>query len=534
LSRKFFRFPILSIILPVLIQGCANRVTPEGGPKDTSPPELLSTVPESGLTNFKADEIILTFNEYVQLKDLSGQLVISPPMKSTPFINARKRSIVIELPDSLKVNTTYLINFGNAIADNNEGNPFPDYQFLFSTGDWIDSAVVSGNVKIAQNLMTEKDVLVLLYSSNQADSVLLKIKPDYFSKTDSQGNFIIKNVKNGRYRIFALADKNRNLVFDQNDELVGFESNEINLEDSIKIDLFLSKQPPKIQKIITSQIIEPGKLMVAFSKPVKNITWNFISVKPDSVFSEWTPGRDTVYYYTNPILTEPIKAVYFEEGKPVDTVNFQRQRGSSSTAPKFTGWSFSPANSGTLQAESLPFIQWSSPLSHFDPGKFFLTKDSAAVPFTVKFMDSLHTKIVLDAKWITGVYQLKLITQAVTDIHGRTNDSITVAFSVANEREKGSISYKLDVKHPANYLLQLVNEKHELVRQRPGNQITEGIFEMVDPGVYNLRLVEDSNNNGRWDGSDYLNNIQHEKVIYYSEKIIVRANWDVEINWRIE
>jgi hypothetical protein len=534
LNQKFFRLIVFIGIPAILIQGCANRVVPEGGSKDTSPPELLSTVPESGLTNFKSDEIILTFNEYVQLKDLSGQLVISPPMKSTPFINVRKRSIVIELPDSLKENTTYLLNFGNAIADNNEGNPFPDYQYVFSTGDWIDTAVVSGNVKIAQNLLPEKEILVLLYSSGKADSVFLTTKPDYFSKTDSQGNYIIKNVRNGRYRIFALADKNRNLVYDQNDELVGFESDEINLTDSLKIDLYLSKQPSKVQKIVTAQIIEPGKLMATFSKPAKDITWNFISAKPDSVFSEWSVGKDTVFHYTIPFLVEPVKVIYFEEGNVLDTVNFQRQRGSSAAVPKIAGWSFSPANNGTLQAESQPYIQWSAPLTHFDSSKFSLLKDSVAVPFMTKFMDSLNTKIVLEAKWATGVYKLKLLPQAVTDLHGRTNDSITVAFSVANEREKGSISFKLEIADPTKYLLQLVSDKHELVRQRSGSKILEGTFEMVDPGIYNLRLVEDFNNNGRWDGSDYLNKIQHEKVIYNSEKIIVRANWDVEINWKIE
>jgi hypothetical protein len=518
----------------VLIQGCANRVAPEGGPKDISPPELLSTIPESGTTNFKSEEIILTFDEYVQLKDLSGQLVISPPMKSTPFISTRKRSIVIELPDSLKENTTYLLNFGNAIADNNEGNPFPNYQYVFSTGDWIDSSLVSGNVKIAQNLITEKDVLVLLYSSGKPDSAILLTKPDYFSKTDSEGNYSIKNVKNGSYRIFALADKNSNLIFDQPDELVGFKSEEIDLKDSLKIDLFLSKQPSKIQKIISAQIIEPGKLMVAFSNPANNITWNFIAAKPDSVLSEWTDRMDTAYYFTIPILSEPIRAVFFEQGKVLDTVNFQKQRGSSMAIPKTVGWSFSPSNNGALQAESLPKFQWSAPLKSFDPVRFSLNKDSAAIPFTVNFMDTLHTKIVLEAKWMTGVYNLKLFPDAVTDVHGRTNDTITVAFSVANEREKGSISFKLEVTDPTDYLLQLVSDKHELVRQRTGNQIMEGTFEMVDPGVYFLRLVEDSNNNRRWDGSDYLNNIQHEKVIYNNEKIIVRSNWDVEMIWKVE
>ena len=201
---------LLALLFIIAIASCANRGMPDGGLKDEDPPVITRSVPENFSTNFKSKEVRIYFDEYVKLKDLRKQLIVSPPMDPEPIITpmgAASKYITIKLPDTLLANTTYAINFGNSIVDNNEENPYPYYRYVFSTGSYIDSLTVTGSVKDAEKRITDKFISVMLYEvdSTYTDSVIYKQKPRYITNTlDSATTFKIEKIKAGTYKMVAL------------------------------------------------------------------------------------------------------------------------------------------------------------------------------------------------------------------------------------------------------------------------------------------------------------------------------------------
>ena len=216
------------VIIAISLASCANRGTPTGGEKDIEPPIILESKPENFSTNFKGNEITIRFNEYVKIKDLRKQLIISPPMDTDPVVtplSGASKSIIITIKDTLKDNTTYAFNFGESIVDNNEQNPYPYYRYVFSTGNSIDSLSVKGYVVDALLEEPESFISVMLYEkdSTYTDSIVFKEKPRYITNTlDSLTTFSIDNIREGSYKLIALKDKNSNYKFNQKEEKIGY------------------------------------------------------------------------------------------------------------------------------------------------------------------------------------------------------------------------------------------------------------------------------------------------------------------------
>lgn len=212
----------LYMLLVILISGCAKVGAPTGGIKDVNPPVFVEGVPEDRSVNFNGKEIEITFDEYVQLKDQNKELLVSPPLKKRPLIRIRDKSVRVTLNNELLPQTTYTVNFGNAISDLNEGNVLPDFEFVFSTGNTIDSLSVTGKVLHAFDMKAAKeDVLVMLYE-NLADSAPLLEIPRYIGKAGKTGLFSINNVHADTFRILTLIDANENRMYDPGSESVGF------------------------------------------------------------------------------------------------------------------------------------------------------------------------------------------------------------------------------------------------------------------------------------------------------------------------
>ncbi len=218
---NLFATVIIYITLVILIQSCARQGSPTGGPKDTAPPVALQSKPVNYSTNFKQKQISILFDEYITLKNVTQELLISPPLPEKPKLKQRGKYLIIDLNNQLKDSTTYNINFYDAIVDLNEGNPLTNFQFEFSTGPVFDSMYISGTLRDAFNFKTEKGLKVMLYS-NFNDTIPRKTLPDYVAKTDKDGNFMISNFKNKPYYLFALNDMNNNLLFDLPNESIAF------------------------------------------------------------------------------------------------------------------------------------------------------------------------------------------------------------------------------------------------------------------------------------------------------------------------
>lgn len=210
-----------TMMIALLVHSCANKGYPEGGAKDTTPPKVVSESPESYTKNFDKKKVYIYFNEYVQLKDVNEKFIISPPQKKKPKPRLKGKYIQVDFVDSLRANTTYSLDFADAILDNNEGNPLGFYRYVFSTGNVIDSLELSGNVVNAESGEPVLNMYVLLYE-NLADSVPLKEIPNYVARTDSSGFFRLTNLRDTVYRIVAVGDNNRDYKYTPEGEMFAF------------------------------------------------------------------------------------------------------------------------------------------------------------------------------------------------------------------------------------------------------------------------------------------------------------------------
>jgi hypothetical protein len=212
---------MLTVAVLMVAGACANKGFPEGGPKDVTPPFVTGERPSSFTTGFKEKRVSIYFNEYVQLRDVTSKFIMSPPAKKMARVNQRGKYIVVEFQDTLREETTYSLDFGNSIADNNEGNPLGFYRYVFSTGGAIDTMEVAGQVLDARTRLPLLGVTVALYD-NLSDSAALVELPAYVARTDSSGMFRVTNVRERAYRVMALDDANRDYLFTPEEERVGF------------------------------------------------------------------------------------------------------------------------------------------------------------------------------------------------------------------------------------------------------------------------------------------------------------------------
>lgn len=216
-----FKEYILSLLLVLVLVACASIGSPDGGPYDEEPPVLLKATPALNATGVTVAKVTLEFDENVNLENAFENVVVSPPQLQMPEIKYSGKKVMVELFDTLKPNTTYSIDFGNAIVDNNEGNPYENFAYVFSTGDGVDTLAVSGTVLNAQDLEPIKGMIVGLHSCLD-DTAFNKLPFERVSRTDSRGRFTIKGIAPGKYRVYALSDANQNYLFDQKSEALAY------------------------------------------------------------------------------------------------------------------------------------------------------------------------------------------------------------------------------------------------------------------------------------------------------------------------
>ncbi len=225
------------LMLMIVVYSCASMGNPDGGPYDEEPPKFVRSTPKPFAINSKEKKVTIEFDEFIKLEKAAEKVVVSPPQLEQPEIKASGRKVVVGLVDSLRPNTTYTIDFADAIVDNNEGNPLGNYAFTFSTGTTIDTMEVSGTVLSASDLEPVKNIQVGLHS-DLSDSAFMKKPFDRVSRTDSRGHFSIRGIAPGKYRIYALMDGNQNYLFDSKTEMIAFSDSIIipAMEDAMRQD----------------------------------------------------------------------------------------------------------------------------------------------------------------------------------------------------------------------------------------------------------------------------------------------------------
>lgn len=545
LLQKIVLFALLALFC-----SCAQVVSPTGGLKDVKPPVAVKYAPDSASIHFNAKEIWIDFDEFIQLKDVS-QLIISPPLDKKPELKLKGKSLKISLESPLEKNTTYFINFGNAIADVTEGNTNEKLNYIFSTGSFIDSISLTGKVEYAFDHKTEKDMVVMLYSDIN-DSIPYKKIPNYFAKTRADGTFQINNIKQGAYKIFVLKDANSNYLFDSPEEDIGFSEELIHLKKNNTTQLAVFKEIPKRQFLKKATAIEYGHLQFIFNKPVEELKISALNFdnKKEWYQEEYNYTKDTVHYWLlNAADIDSFKLQVADKNGILDTVEIRaiKQMQEGGRGIKFKLIAGSNVVNKTLDLNVPVEIKFNHPIKSYNFDKFVISADSAVI-VPEKFNQQLISDRKLVVKrdnssnkammnWDENKnYELFIPPGAITDIFDLTNDSILISFKTPEIKNYGTL--KLTVKRDSSIalkediIIQLLDERKKIVREHllPDNNVIS--YEYLNPGKYELKLIIDSNKNGKWDTGNYSEKVQPEKTLFFSTLIEIRANWDLEQEWK--
>lgn len=529
MSRKILGFIFVFIIILVSYQ-CAQRGNPTGGPKDITPPELTRAEPPNMTTNFKGQKIRLYFDELVKLKDIQKQLIISPPLKNSPVLspigNANKY-IEITIKDTLAPNTTYTLNFGQGIVDNNEENPKSFFTYVFSTGDYLDSLELKGVVKDAFNKKPDDFISVMLYKidTSYTDSTIYKRPPNYITNTlDSAIIFKLNNLKEGKYALFGVKDAANNNLFDQKTDKIAFVKDTINLPtDSIYL-LTLFKEIPDYSVAVPTMEAS-NKISFGYYGEGSDISINTLTEIPDTVKTIITKERDkdTLNFWFTPYeMDSLIFTLTNEKLKVRDTFKVKSRK------VAFDSLKISMSQNGTIEFDKPINLLSNTPLIRFDSTKIkLMDKDSIEIAVNVK-LDSLRNLLNFDFKIDPDQnYRMELIPGAVTDFFETTNDSVAFSFKTKSLADYGNLTLNLNgnsIVYPI--IVQLTNEKGELQREIYATEPQVYTFDNLNPGKYQARVIFDLNGNGKWDTGNLLKKIQPEKISYYPALIELRANWE--------
>ena len=555
---KKFGFSIFVVVLAsLLVLACAKQVTLTGGKKDVTPPEPQVASPANGSTNFSSKHIVVKFNEYITLNDVSSKLIVSPPLDEKPVavVSGKKLKITLK-PSQLKPNTTYSLNFNDAVADINENNALNSFVYAFSTGDEIDSLAFAGTVFDAFTRKPVEDAWVLLYS-NFSDTAVSTTMPDYITKVNKQGNFRINFVAENDYRIFALRDNNSNFKFDLPEECIAFIDSTFHPSVEVSYDTLKSKKDTLTDSIVTKSHFFPDDIkMLLFkedktpqffksSKRVKrnyfefvfNFTqygkYKFTVPGDDSAFVWAKENPDTVFLWlkdTSVISSDTLKifAEYvdpaFTDSVHNDTLKFRKQ--DKLMADTVLTMNFSKEK----RPDADYCISFSLPIDSFDATRLklygavdtlfeemdFKVERDSSCPLRLKVVAEIAEgrkyKIVADSAFATCIYSYASMPDSVEVVPMRETDF-------------GALKVLFQDDKP--YLVELLQS--EKVKARSAVADRQVSFVYLQPGKYDIRIINDENGNGRWDTGDYSQHRQAEDVFYYPQPYEIRSSWEHEV-----
>ena len=527
-----FNSTILWLATLLLLGACASVVAPTGGKKDETAPKLKEVVPPEQTVNFSSEKVVFTFDEYIQLLDKDKQLVISPIIEPAPTFEVKGKKLTITFKKKLKDNTTYTINFGNAVADLHESNPLAGFRYVFSTGTYVDTLFVRGNVVFAENLKSEKGILVMLYTSED-DSLPYNNTPAYFARTDESGNFSIKNIAHGPYKIFALKDADNNYKYNQSDEWIAFDKTPVFGGDSTPVNLRMFKEAEKKIFVKELKTINAYAFSVLMNRPVATLNIEPIQMSDNIKWMDRSKTNDTLLVWLKDSISDTLHYKLLSENNWTDTLTISKPakslRGQIKQTVNFlSGTNIYPGNDVLFKT--------TIPVAAVSKEKAMLMRDStASQPFEMTFPDSVSTNIIIKAETAEkNNWKLTLLPGALTDIYGNKNDTAILSFHTNSYTDYGSIKIKVDGLSGSNYILQLVDEKDMVISTKNISGNGSYLFEKMLPAKCKVRIINDADGNNVFTTGNYLLKKLPELVYYYKETLTLRANWDIEISWSIK
>ena len=521
----------LYIMVMILVAGCARRSAPTGGLKDSIPPVLVASNPKMNNVNFSADEIRLTFNEWVELKGLDQQLIISPPIEKNKYeikpLSGVTKKLFINFLDSLQENTTYTINFGNSIVDNNEGNEMNFFNYTFSTGPTLDSLFIKGNVEDAFNLETDEYLSLQLYriDSTFNDSIIYNNQPTYLANSLDTTAYRFKNLREGKYILIALKDMGNDYIFNPLYDKIGYYDSIISLPKDSIINLRLFKEETPIIWD-RPHFINSEKIGFGYYGKLDLSKISLVSKIPDSINYLFTKekDKDTINFW---LSKNSLDSLEFKL-KEVDTIKTLTVKFDRSKDSIIDSLRISDITKSVIGLKEKFKLSSNLPVKKISDSLIFIRDiDSTLIPFKSSINNNLdEVTLDFDVK-PQDDYSIYILPNAIIDHRGGTNDTLGFRTRSQSLEDFGNVYLNVIRDTESQYILQMVNSNNEIVRKY--NSInSDGLynFESVKPGKYIFRMIRDNNRNKEWDTGNYLKKIQPEEVYYSNFELEIRANWD--------
>lgn len=577
---------VAACCLTLLLYACANMGTPNGGPYDETPPKFVSSTPVPNQINYKGKKIEIVFDELIQIDQPSENVIITPPQMELPIVRSSGRKAVVELLDTLKENTTYTIDFTNSIADNNEKNVFENFSFAFSTGETIDTLEISGTLLNAENLEPMPGITIGVHTHLE-DSAFVKLPFDRTSRTNDRGQFTIRNLAPGTYRLYALNDVNRDYKFDQPGEDIAFcdslivpscelaTRQDTVWKDTLTVDtirtvtythfypddiqLRLFKEKFERQYMLRPERPEMNRFLVRFNAEIDTVPCpvplNFTPKDSAWYFVQRADEGKTICYWLTDSLVYQQDTLRIELTYPkTDSLNILRpqtdtlqltmkrkpaekkKRKKDEPEPiEFLGMEVSAK--GAINLYDTLFITFTEPVAELSKELFYLDQkvDTLWQPAEFEFMqDTVNSlRYIIRRPLNYGeTYRLTVDSATVYSLYGKFNDLYDGEFNVKAKDQYGHLYINVTGVDTTAFV-ELLNSSDQPVRKA---KVKEGgaLFMDLKPDKYYARLIVDLNDNGKWDTGNYASKQQPEEVYYCPKQFNIMQNWEVEENWSVK
>jgi len=578
----------------VLLQACANMAAPTGGAYDVDPPKVRQAKPNFNSLGASPSKIEIEFDENIKIKSPAEKVIITPPQQILPIIRSVGKKAVVELKDELKPNTTYTIDFTDAIADNNEENPLENFVFSFSTGDQLDTLSISGKVLAAQDLEPVTGTYVGIHS-NFDDTVFTRVPFERISRTDSRGNFTVRGMAPGKYKVFALNDQNRDYKYDNPQEAIAFldsivipssmsaERQDTVFVDSITIDTIRTVQYTRFlpddlvlrsfqsdfqrQYLQKHERTEPHKLTLYFAAPT--VMPDFSLLQPEVSNDDWyvterSAGNDTLLLWITDSLiyqqdsirmkinytrTDSLNKNYID----TDTISFnirksardkreqkndEKKDGEEAEKEQIRFLGITSNVQSTFELFNPIRFEFEQPIVRFDSSfvRLEMAVDSLfePVPFRME-RDTLNPrKLTIRPRWEPGgKYKLTVDSALLISPYGLWNNKYEQSFTVKPLDQYGNLEVNIvGLPEGKVVFVELLDKSDKPFRKSfvKGNTVR---FQDLQPGEIYARLVIDENRDGVWTTGNYEDKRQPEMVYYYPGKWMIRAYSDHMEEWQI-
>lgn len=519
-----------AIICLLIFGRCAQQVAPTGGKKDSISPKLIQSIPLNKTLNFKEKSLELFFDEYVIVDNITQKLIITPEADNPYTYKLNGTSVILNFKKQFQDSTTYTLSFGDAIKDFAERNPAKNLKMVFSTGNSLDSGRVYGVLKDIQTNKPIFDALVGLY--NLSDTLnIAKQKPYYFSRTDSSGTFSIENVQIKPYRLIAIDDKNRNMLYNAKDERVGFLEKPVNAgADSLNYQLTMAlsdNTPLKVQRTIP----KVNNYTVVFSKPIDQIKVSFTS--SDSLPYLVENGAQIKFFNVQPHAdTTVVKLTAIDSlGTSTDfdqKIAFLPPRGKDRQKDPFAVSTKPEQNKPLAPAFSYRFT-FNKPVQKIDESQIELLTDSLTHE-TLKNIkhnwNATKTELIVNAQSFSkDTIKWEIPKGSVISVEGDTLERTLLKHPVIKDEDYGLLRGTLinaDTSH--QYIVELLDEQYKVIDYHVGTTYN---FIHIPQGKYFLRAIIDLNKNRRWDTSQLDSLKQPEPIIFLPEKLLIKSNFEL-------